>query len=155
VAVTTGPSFRFRLERIRALRERREDLAKQQLARAVSRLSSSQGRLDAVEDRLERVRAYQRLAAGEATTVSAGELLAQQALVEHVEAQRTIGVDELERNEAEVADRGAEFGHAAREHQMLERLKERQRGEHERETTRRENNLLDELAMDRSRRSVA
>jgi flagellar protein FliJ len=155
VAVTTGPSFRFRLERIRALRERREDLAKQKLARAVSRLSSSQERLDAVDARLERARAYQRLAAGETTTVSAGELLAQQALVEHVEAQRTVGVDELEHHEAEVADRDAELGHAAREHQMLERLKERRRNEHERETMRRENNLLDELAMDRSRRSVA
>jgi flagellar export protein FliJ len=155
VAVTTGPSFRFRLERIRALRERREDLAKQELAKAVSQLSGSQERLGAVDARLERVQAYQRLATGESTTVSASELLAQQALVEHVEAQRTVGVNELERREAEVADRDAELGLAAREHQMLERLKERRRVEHEREIVRRESNLLDEIAMDGSRRSVA
>jgi flagellar FliJ protein len=155
VAVTTGPSFRFRLERIRALRKSREDLAKQELARAVSQLSGSQERLDAVDAHLERARAYQRLAIGESTTVSASELLAQQTLVEHVEAQRTVGFHELERHEAEVADRDAALGDAAREHQMLERLKERRRIEHEREAVRRESNLLDEIAMDRSRRSLA
>ena len=32
-----GPSFRFRLERVRALRERREDAAKQELAGAMMR----------------------------------------------------------------------------------------------------------------------
>jgi flagellar protein FliJ len=155
--VTTGPSFRFRLERIRALRERSEDLARQELARAVSRLSGSRDRLGEVDAHLERVRAYQRqrLATDASATISAGELLAHQAFAEHVETQRTNGVRDLERRAAEVADRDAEFGHAAREHQMLERLKEHRRIEHERETQRRENNLLDEIAMDRSRRSAA
>jgi flagellar protein FliJ len=155
--VTTGPSFRFRLERIRALRERSEDLARQELARAVSRLSGSRDRLGEVDAHLERVRAHQRqrLATGGSTTVSAGELLAHQAFAEHVETQRTNGVRDLEHHAAEVADRNAELGRAAREHQMLERLKERRRIEHEHEAERREGNLLDEIAMDRSRRSVA
>lgn len=155
--MTTGPSFRFRLERIRALRERSEDLARQELARAVSRLSGSRDRLGEVDARLERVRARQRqrLATDGATTVSAGELLAHQAFAEHIETQRTIGVHDLEHHAAEVADRDAELGHAAREHQVLERLKERRRTEHEHEAERRESNLLDEIAMDRARRSVA
>ncbi len=155
--MTTGPSFRFRLERIRALRERSEDLARQELAKAISRLSGSRDHLGEVDAHLERVRADQRrrLADGESVTVSAGELLAQQAFAEHVETQRTIGVRELAQREAEVADRDAELSHAAREHQMLERLKERRRIEHEQETERRESNLLDEIAMDRSRRSAA
>jgi flagellar protein FliJ len=153
--VTTGPSFRFRLERIRALRERNEDLARQELAKAVSRLSGSRDHLGEVDAHLERVRARQRRVADESTNVSAGELLAQQAFAEHVETQRTIGVRELEQREAEVADRDAELGHAAREHQMLERLKERRRLEHEQETERRESNLLDEIGTARTRRSAA
>jgi flagellar FliJ protein len=153
--VSTGSSFRFRLERVRALRERREDLARQELAKAISRLTGSEHRLRAVEDHLERVRAAQRDATSESMTVRADELCARQAFVEHVEAQRTSGAHELARHEADVADRGSELGHAAREHQMLERLKERQRAEHEREASRREGIVLDEIALDGFRRSAA
>jgi flagellar FliJ protein len=153
--VGTESSFRFRLERVRALRERSEDLAKQELARAVARLTGSQDRLRAVDAKLERIRADQRLAASTATAVSAGELHARQAFAEHVEAQRNVGICELEQREADVADRGAQLGRAAREHEVLERLKERQRSEHERETGRREGARLDELALARFRRSAA
>jgi len=153
--VSTGSSFRFRLERVRALRQRREDLARQELARAVSRLTGSQHRLDAVDAHLERVLADQRLATSAASTVDADELRARQAFVEHVEAQRTSGARELQQREADVALRDSELGHAAREHHMLERLKERQRDQHDRETGRREGIVLDEIALDRFRRSAA
>jgi flagellar export protein FliJ len=153
--VSTAPSFRFRLERIRTLRERKEDLARQELARAVTQLTGSQERLRDVEDHLEQARTGQRLAATESPNVSAAELLARQAFVEHVEAQRSMGMRELERHEADVADRDAQLGLAAREHQMLERLKERHRVEHQREAGRRESSLLDEVALDRFRRSAA
>jgi flagellar FliJ protein len=153
--VSTASSFRFRLERVRALRERNEDLARQELARAVTQRAGSQSRLRSVEDHLAQARADQRLAATESPTVSAAELLARQAFVEHVEAQRTMGMRELERHEADVADRDAQLGRAAREHQMLERLKERHRAEHLREAGRREVGLLDEIALNRFRRSAA
>lgn len=168
-AVSTAPSFRFRLERVRALRQRTEDLARQELARAVVQLTASHARLLTVESHLERARTHQRLAAGQPTTgrstvepgvesaasVDATELLARQAFIEHVEAQRTMGIRELERHQADVADRDAQLGLAAREHRMLERLKDRQRIEHERETRRRESEQLDEIALERFRRSAA
>jgi len=154
-AVSTAPSFRFRLERVRAVRERKEDLARQELARAVAQLSGSQDRLRTVEDHLAQAHADQRLAAIESPTAGAAELLARQAFVEHIEAQRTMGMRELERHEADVAAHDAQLGQAAREHQMLERLKERHRVEHQREAGRRESGLLDEIALDRFRRSAA
>ncbi len=153
--MSTGSSFRFRLERVRALRERREDLARQELAKAVSRLTGSRDRLHAVEVHLERIRAEQRLATSSSATVAAEELCARQAFVEHVEAQRTHGARELEQHEADVAERDSQLGHAAREHHMLERLKERQHAEHDREAGRREGIILDEIAIDRFRRSAA
>jgi flagellar protein FliJ len=153
--VSQGSSFRFRLERVRALRERREELARQELAKAMSGLAGSRDRLRAVEARLEQLRAEQRAASGLENTVSAGELCAQQAFVEHVEAQRAGGVHELTRHEAAVALRGSELGHAARERQTLERLRDRQRAEHEREVGRREGLALDEIALERFRRSAA
>lgn len=150
-----GSSFRFRLERVRALRERREELARQELATAMSRLAGSRDRLRAVEERLEQLRAEQREATGPAHTVSAAELSARQAFVEHVEAQRAGGVHELTRHEAVVAERGSELGRAALERQTLERLRDRQRAEHQRETGRRESLALDEIALERFRRSAA
>lgn len=148
-------TFRFRLERVRALRERREDLARQELAKAVTRLAGSRERLEAVEEHLERVRAEQRVATSPASTVDIQELRARQAIVEQVEAQRVGGARELAQREADVAERGSELGHAAREHRMLERLKERQHAEHDREVRRQENIVLDEIAIDGFRRSAA
>jgi len=153
--VSTGSSFRFRLEHVRALRARREDLAREELAKAVSRLSGSQSRLDAVDANLERVLAEQRVATSEASTVDAEELRARQAFVERIEAQRIGEALELRRCEDDVAKRDSELSEAACEHRMLERLKERQHAEHDRETVRRESIVLDEIAIDRFRRSAA
>lgn len=154
-AVSTGSSFRFRLERVRALRERREDVARQELAKAVSRLTGSQSRLDAVDAHLERILAEQRVATSTSMTVDAEELRARQAFVERIEAQRVSEALELRQREVDVAERDSELGEAAREHRMLERLKERQHAEHDREAGRLEGIALDEIAIDRFRRSAA
>ncbi len=148
-------TFRFRLERVRALRERREDLARQELAKAVTRLAGSRERLQTVDEQLERARAEQRLASRPASAVDIQELRARQAIVERVEAQRAGGARELAQREADVAERGSELGLAAREHRMLERLKERQHAAHDREIRRQENVVLDEIAIDGFRRSAA
>ena len=62
---------------------------------------------------------------------------------------------ELAQREAEVAERDAELATAASEHEMLNRLRERYRGEHDREQARVERNTLDEIAVTRFRRSPA
>jgi flagellar FliJ protein len=154
-AVSTGSSFRFRLERVRALRERREDVARQELAKALERRTGSQTRLDAVDAHLARALAEQRVATSASTSVDAAELRDRQAFVERIEAQRVSDALELRRHEADVAARDSELGEAAREHRMLERLKERQLAEHDREAGRREGIALDEIAIDRFRRSAA
>lgn len=153
--MTTGPSFRFRLERVRAVRERSETMAKQELAKAVSRLSSTQADLRAAEADLEHARFEQRNAAAETGAVASGELLARQAFLERVEAKRRVQELELARREDEVADRDAKLTSASSEHEMLNRLRERHRGEHEREAARRERNNLDEIASVRFGRTPA
>lgn len=153
--MTTGPSFRFRLERVRALRERKEELARRELAAAIVLRSRSSERLRAVTANLERANADQLGALRESSAVSGDEMCARQAFLERVEAQRAVSVRELDASEAVLAERGAELGRAAREHEMLERLKERRRVEHNRELDRREGLALDDLALDRFRRSAA
>jgi flagellar export protein FliJ len=150
-----GPVFRFRLERVRAVRERGEKIAQQELADAVSRRSGTEADLRAVDAKLERTLVEHRALTAEAETLGATELLARQVLLEHIEEQRGARALELQARETEVTDRGAKLAIAASEHEMLNRLRERQRGEHERELASRERNALDEIAAARFGRSPA
>jgi flagellar export protein FliJ len=151
----TGPSFRFRLERVRAVRERKEMLAQQELAKSLTRMSGTQAELRGTEADLERAQAEQRTMASDPGSVDAAELQARQAFLERVEARRSRQTLDLTQNEAEVADLGAKLVTAAGEHEMLNRLRDRRRGEHDRETARTENKLLDEMAGARTQRSLA
>jgi len=150
----TGSGFRFRLERVRAVRERREKLAQQELAAAISRQSNTEADLRGSDADLEHARAEQRTAV-EPKAVSATELLARQAFLERIEAQRGRHARDLAQREAEVAERDANLTVAAGEHEMLNRLRERHRGEHAREAARRESIVLDEIAAARFGRSGA
>ena len=137
------------------MRERTEKLAQRELAKAISRRSSRQADLLASDVHLEHAHAEQRTAAAEPSAVSASDLLARQAFLERIEAQRRLHARQLEQCEVEVADRDAELATAASEHEMLNRLRERRRGEHDREAARRERNLLDEIATTRFGRRSA
>ena len=143
-----GPSFRFRLERVRAVRERSEQLAQQELARAISLRGGTEADLRASEAHLQRAHVEHRTHAGEPMS-GATELLARQAFLERIEAQRSAYTQELREREAQVAERDAELTTAATEHEMLNRLRERRRGEHEREAASRERTTLDEIAASR------
>jgi flagellar export protein FliJ len=151
----TGSAFRFRLERVRAVRERKEKLAQRDLADAISRRSSSAAVVREADASLEHARDEQRTIAAGRETVSATDLLARQAFLERVEAQRRIHVSELEQREVEVAERDAELATAASEHEMLNRLRERHRGGRPRDCARREVGVLDEIAATRFRGSRA
>lgn len=137
------------------MRERKEKLAQRELADAISRRSSSADELSTADATLEHAREQQRTVAAEPESVSATDLLGRQAFLERVEAQHRLRVSELEQSEAEVAERDAELATAASEHEMLNRLRERHRGEHDREAARRELGVLDEIATMRFRRSRA
>jgi len=138
-------AFRFRLERVRMVRERREKIAKQELARAIAERSSVEEQLRAAEEHLERAHGHQRdVAAG--GSISPSELQARQAFLERVEAQAGMHARELGVREEEVAARDEQLTVVAGEHEMLKRLRERRRGEHQRELARIEGNTLDEIA---------
>jgi flagellar export protein FliJ len=148
-------SFRFRLERVRVVRERKEQLAQRDLADALTRRSGSVAELRTADADLEHAREQQRSVASESGAVSAADLLARQAFLERTEAQRRVCAHELQLREVEVAERDAELASAASEHKMLERLSERRRDEYERDLARRELGAMDEIAAARFTRSQA
>jgi flagellar export protein FliJ len=149
----TGTSFRFRLERVRALRERREDVAKEELAGAMVAHRLCEEQEQAAADRVAQARTEQRN--GGAAPTSAPELLARQAYLERSEQDHLATRRDLHRQELELNHRRQALTVAAMERQALERLKESRRAEHEREVARREGLMLDEMAINGFRRSAA
>jgi flagellar export protein FliJ len=151
--MNAGPSFRFRLERVRALRERREDAAKQELAGAMMRHRRCEDEVEAAAARLANARAAQ-VDVTRAPS-SATEMLARQAYLERAERAHQATRQDLQRHELELAQRREVLVKAAQERQALERLKENRRADFEREAARREGQMLDEIAINGFRRNAA
>jgi flagellar FliJ protein len=148
-----GSSFRFRLERVRALRERRKDAAKEELAGAMLRHRRCEEEVEAAAARIARARAAQVDAAR--LPSSASDFMAHQAYLERAERAHQATRQDLQRHELELAQRREALTQAARERQALERLKENRRTEHEREVARQEGLMLDEIALNGYRRNAA
>jgi flagellar FliJ protein len=151
-AVTRRP-FNFRLERVRALRERFEDQAREDLAASLSVRLKGEAMLRAASETYSQAQDTRRQTA--AIEVSGHDLLASQAYIERTSRQRQAAELELDRRDAEVDARRTALLAAARERQVLERLKERRRADHRRESDRVEAGQLDEIAITSHRRLEA
>ena len=149
----SGPSFRFRLERVRALRERAEDTAKEALAGAMHDHRRSERELEEADERLAEARAAQLDAAS--APASAADLIARQAYMERIEQVRRASEQDLGVREQELDRRRAQLMIAAREREALERLKANRRSDHEREIARLDSIALDEIAINGFRRRIA
>ena len=149
----SSPHFTFRLERVRALRERAEDQAKEEYASSLAHRMEGAAMLRAAAAHRDEARAAVRPAADAA--LSGNDFLASQAWLERLERARQAAELELDRRDAEVDARHVALVHAARERHALERLHDKRRAEHTLESNRREAYELDELAAAAHRRRHA
>lgn len=145
--------FNFRLERVRALRERFEDLAKEELAASLSLRLEGEAMLAAAESLQYEAQAERRRTVA-AHELSGSDLVAHQLYSEQLQRRREAAALELDRRDAEVTARRTALSAAARDRQVLERLKERRRTDHRREAERRDGALLDEMAITLHQRAV-
>jgi flagellar FliJ protein len=81
--------------------------------------------------------------------------VARQLFLERTEREREAASLDLDRREAEVEARRRALANAARDRQVLERLKERRRADHKLATARAEGAVLDEMALSVHRRGHA
>jgi flagellar FliJ protein len=149
----SGSSFRFSLERVRALRERSEDAAKEKLAGAMQDQMRSERELQQAAERMARAREAQLDATS--LRLSAHDLIARQAYLERSEQAHRVSQEVVHRSAMHVDQRRAELTEAARDRQALERLKESRRRDHDRELARIESATLDEIAINGHRRKAA
>jgi flagellar FliJ protein len=148
------PSFTFRLERVRSLRERAEDQAREELARELTHRVRGEA---IVREATHAVSAAREsgLDAVLRPGASGADLLAAQAWLERAERRRVDAVADLDRRDAEVAARREALAAAAREREAIERLKQRRRSEHDAKMARRAQSALDEVALTVHRRGTA
>jgi flagellar protein FliJ len=149
-----SPSFTFRLERVRSLRERAEEAAREELARELSHRVRGEALLRRATSAVSAARD-----AGRDTVLKTGasgaDLLAAQAWMERVERRRLDAVADLDQRDAEVARSRAALAEAARDREAIERLKRKRRADHDAEALRRAQIVLDEVALTVHRRGSA
>lgn len=147
--------FRFRLERVRWLRQQNERSAQEALAASLGRSAAGERSLRQIDETIESAHESSRAAANAPTTGqlrSGEELLAMDVYLERLAGSRAAVARELAQRRIEVeADRRRLLA-AARERQALDRLRGRRKSEHEREQARSEGAELDELALAAHRR---
>jgi flagellar FliJ protein len=145
------PSFTFRLERVRTVRERAEERAREDLANELRLRVRGEALLREATHAVATARsAGLDTVRGDRTTSS--DLLAVQAYLERAERNRREAALDLDRQDAEVNARREVLAAAARDRQAIEKLKERQQSDHDRAWARRSQNILDELALSIHRR---
>jgi flagellar FliJ protein len=150
--VVETPSFTFRLERVRSLRERAEDAAREELARELTHRLRGEALLHEATQVASEARQAGLGTATRPGGASGADLLAAQAWIERSERTRREAALDLDRRDAEVDARREALAHAARERQVIEKLKTRRRADHEREWARRAQIDLDEVALGVHRR---
>ena len=147
------PSFTFRLERVKSLRERAEERAQEDLANELRlRLRGEAMLLAANHAASEAVQTAREVTFAPA---SAGDLLAAQAYIERAQRDRADAALDLDRRDVEVAARRTALQSAARDRQVMDKLEQRQRADHDREWARRAQGDLDEIALSVHRRANA
>jgi flagellar FliJ protein len=150
--VTRRP-FNFRLERVRALRERAEEQAREELASSLAVRLKGEAMLRAAAADVDGAQDARRKSSG--SHASGADLVAAQAYLERTERAHEAAALELDRRDAEVDARRTVLAQKARDREVLERLKKRKRADHDRESERRESVLLDEMATIAAHRRAA
>jgi flagellar FliJ protein len=148
------PSFTFPLERVRSLRERAEERAREELSAELRTRDALAAALETAETAVAAARAASRDAVVSGR-VAVTELLGLQTFIERREQLRAEASLDLDRQEAEVAVSRERLAAAARDRQAIDKLKERQKAEHDAEWARKSQNTLDELALAVHRRGGA
>jgi flagellar FliJ protein len=135
--------FRFGLERVRELREHDEDRAREDFAASLTRRERDAATLRAASDVVREARDARRAGA----PLDGHTIVAQQLWLERVEADRRKAELEVARRDAEIESRRQALGAAQQRREVIERLKERHRAQHQAADALRSAAALDEMAL--------
>ncbi len=139
----TTPPFKFRLERVRELRERDEERAREELAVSLSHHLRGTAMLRRAAEQVREARSLRQPQRG----VTGADLVAHDRWVQRLESERATAELAVARASEEVAQRRGQLVEARQRREALERLKSRQAEEHRSRALRAEAAILDEIAI--------
>ncbi|MGI9625278.1 MAG: flagellar export protein FliJ [Longimicrobiales bacterium] len=142
--------FRFRLEKLRGLRWAEEQEKARRLAEAGTALDRAQGILERIAESEAGVQSRMRDALEEAPT--AGVVQNLMVLLDAMRRQRTAAEEDRAAALDQVVEATTQLQEATRERKILDRLRDRHRGEWVREERQREQSILDEANRGRHQR---
>lgn len=145
--------FTFKLEPIRSLREQAQRQAQQDLAHQLAERERRAVELSNADRRVGD--ALSAVTSRPGTAASGRDLIAGQAFVERVERERSAASAGLAAQESRVSAERRRLELAARDREVLERLKQRRLVAHRNETARAEQAALGEIALTAHRRRAA
>lgn len=135
--------FRFGLERVRELREHDEDRAREEFAASLTRRERDAAVLRAASDLVQQAQDARRAGA----PLDGQAIVAQHLWLDRVETDRRKAELEITRRDAEIESRRQALAAAQQRREVLERLKERHRAEHQAADAQRAAATLDEMAL--------
>jgi len=147
------PSFTFRLERVRSLRERAEEAAREDLARELQLRLRGESLLKQATETVSSARDTG-LSTVTRSGATANDLMAAQAWMERAERQRREAAQDLDRQDTQVDASRQKLTDAMRDREVIDRLKQRRQADHNREMARKAQIELDEIALGMHRRGV-
>lgn len=133
--------FRFRLERLLALRHQQVTAVQRRLAADLAQQAAAEQRLDGL--RLEHARQLQRLPA----IVGAADLAQARGWLSELGRQLQVGQADLVAAQTQVARRRQELAAARQRERVLELLRDRRHAEHQQQLQREEQAELDEIGV--------
>lgn len=141
----TSKPFKFRLERVRELRERDEDRAREELAVSLGHQLRGTAMLQAAAEQVREARKLRTPGIG--AGITGADLVARERWVDRLENERATAELAVQRASADVAHRRGELVEARQRREALERLKTRQKDAHTALVQRAEGAMLDEIAL--------
>jgi flagellar FliJ protein len=153
-SIVERPSFTFRLERVRSLRTRAEEQAREALAHELRLRVRGEAILREAAARAAGARTAS-LETAQGAGASGATLLAAHAWVQRTERDREAAALDLDRRDAEVAARRESLAAAARDREAIDKLAARQKAQFDAEWNVREQHALDEIALGVHRRAEA
>lgn len=145
--------FRFSLQRVLDLREKREQEAAVTLASARGRAEMAREALDELERAREQ--GMLRVAAVRGGGATVGHLRNLGLVIESLEERLEVAHGEVEVAEARVADCVADLVSASRDRRVLDRLRDKQLVGWRAETVQRDRKAMDAIALSRHARGAA
>jgi flagellar protein FliJ len=141
--------WKFTLESVRELKNRLEENAAQKHARALIQVSRAKAALAETEKELNAAALMQFAGAGKKATTDELSRLSQYVTI--LEKQRRERLDKVLHAERDATLARAALEKVAREREILDRLRERQRASHNFHVARQEQKFIDELAQQMKR----